>query len=389
MSIKISTIVPVYNAQDYIQQCCNTILNQSLKDIEIIFVDDGSTDNSVSILNDIAKNDNRIKIIQQENQGAGIARNTGINHATGKYLHFLDADDFLENSAYEKIYNLAISLNADMVKAKSYSVDDVTNEYKSNDRYQLTKVKLKDFNKITSLSECEEMLTISVVPWNAIYKREFITSKNIYFNDLVCVNDRSFFNNVIVNSNKIAFTKLYMVHHRVNVATSLVSRRAKHFECHFKSFHIIKEQSKNLDSELLGLVLNNELSDILSWYKKFCNIDNLGNNITIDTKDFLLELDNSLFAELMLPHQLNNYFKLFEFISTKDIVQQNNTFEFNDYPNSAKIEIVLLQSQVKKYKQRLYSNNNIFHLISVTFRHLLDNGFVSTFNKIIEKILKK
>lgn len=392
MSIpKISTIIPVYNASEYIKQCAETIQAQSLKEIEIIFVDDGSSDNSVEILEILAKNDSRITIIKQENQGAGTARNTGIKNATGEYFHFLDADDFLEPLAYEKLYSVAKKLDVDMVKGKSYSFDDVTNEYIPNERYQLSSIRLNHFEKVinpTQIEMLEEVLLISVVPWNGIYKREFVLEKNIWFNNLICVNDRSFYNNMLVNSTKIAFIKNYIVHHRVNVSTSLVGNRAKHFECHFKSYELIAEQSKNLDNSIRALILNNELSDLLTWYKKFKDLDTLGEQITTDTKDFLLTLDYNFFLEnIELPFNNNYYFKIANMIAEKE----NITSDFNSYPIQAKMDIILLESELKKVKERLYSSHgkfNLFHIIRVTIRYFLDNGLGATFNKIISKIKK-
>ena len=90
----ISIIIPVYNAENYLQECLDSIRKQSLTNLEIICIDDGSTDNSVSVIKNVMKKDFRIQLIEQTNQGAGIARNNGLKNATGKYVAFLDADDF-------------------------------------------------------------------------------------------------------------------------------------------------------------------------------------------------------------------------------------------------------------------------------------------------------
>ena len=93
---KVSVILPVYNAGKYLHQCMDSIVNQTLKDIEIICVDDGSSDNSLEILRQYAEKDERVKVIAQANGGAGAARNNGLRAATGEYLSFLDSDDFFE-----------------------------------------------------------------------------------------------------------------------------------------------------------------------------------------------------------------------------------------------------------------------------------------------------
>lgn len=114
---KISIIIPVYNAQQSLQNCLDSICNQTLKDIEIICVNDCSKDNSLLILQEYAKNDERIKLINfAENQGAAVARNIGIENASSQYLGFVDSDDFIDKDFYEKLYHKAILANADAVK---------------------------------------------------------------------------------------------------------------------------------------------------------------------------------------------------------------------------------------------------------------------------------
>ena len=111
---KISVVVPVYNVEAYLERCLDSLINQTLSDIEIICVNDGSTDSSPEKLEEFAKKDSRIKIINQENGGLSAARNTGIEAATGEYIGFVDSDDYVDLDFYEKLYNAATSHNADI-----------------------------------------------------------------------------------------------------------------------------------------------------------------------------------------------------------------------------------------------------------------------------------
>ena len=117
--IKVSVIIPVYNVKPYLKQCMDSVVGQTLRDIEIICVDDESTDGSLKILQEYAEKDTRIQIIRQKNAGAGAARNNGMRHATGKYLSFLDSDDFFEMDMLEKAYEKAERDQADFVVYKS------------------------------------------------------------------------------------------------------------------------------------------------------------------------------------------------------------------------------------------------------------------------------
>ena len=113
---KVSIIVPVYNIEKYLAKCLDSLINQTLEDIEIICVNDGSTDNSAEILNEYAQKDCRIKIINQDNAGLSAARNTGINAANGEYIGYVDSDDWIDLNFYEKLYNAAKDTDADIVK---------------------------------------------------------------------------------------------------------------------------------------------------------------------------------------------------------------------------------------------------------------------------------
>ena len=115
--IKISVIVPVFNAEKYLKMCLNSLVSQTLKNIEIICIDDGSTDNSLAILDKFKSKDDRIKIIKQKNYGVSMARNNGISEAQGEYIGFVDADDWVDKDFFEKLYNATQKYNADIATA--------------------------------------------------------------------------------------------------------------------------------------------------------------------------------------------------------------------------------------------------------------------------------
>ena len=118
-STVVSVIIPCYNGEKNLKQCINSVRNQTLADIEIICIDDGSTDTTVDILRDLQKEDSRIILLRQKNAGAGAARNVGLDHATGKYLSFLDADDFFEPDMLEKSVAAAEEYEADFIAFRS------------------------------------------------------------------------------------------------------------------------------------------------------------------------------------------------------------------------------------------------------------------------------
>ena len=130
--VKVSVIVPVYNVEKYLRECLESLVNQTLKEIEIICINDGSDDSSLEVLNEYASKDSRFKIISQQNQGQGIARNKGIDIANGEYLQFVDPDDWVETNMLEKLYNFANKNNSNVVRFNYSNYNDYSGKFKKN-----------------------------------------------------------------------------------------------------------------------------------------------------------------------------------------------------------------------------------------------------------------
>ena len=126
---KVSVIIPVYNVEQYLRECLDSVVNQTLKDIEIICVNDGSTDNSLVILEEYAAKDERIKIVNKENGGLSSARNCAIPLARGEYIGFVDSDDWIDLDFYEKLYNTAKKYKAEIACANLYRVSNTKSKY--------------------------------------------------------------------------------------------------------------------------------------------------------------------------------------------------------------------------------------------------------------------
>lgn len=184
---KISIIIPVYNAEKYLNKCLNSVCRQTLKDIDIICIDDCSKDNSFKILKKYAKRDSRIRIIKKsENGGESAARNIGLQAAVGEYLSFIDNDDTIDPDFCEKLYNKALESNYDIVKANSLEIDYFGNK-QSNDYNALIEKNNKDkFFFVTHW-------------WTAIYKRSLILENNINFpEDRILGGDIVFLNKALL-----------------------------------------------------------------------------------------------------------------------------------------------------------------------------------------------
>ena len=215
---KISIIIPVYNVEKYIEKCLNSVLNQTLEDIEIIIVNDGSKDESKKIIeNKIKEYPNKIKYYEKENGGLSDARNYGLNYANGDYIAFLDSDDYVSLDCYEQMYNEAIKNNSDMVECDFYWKYPQKEKIDIGYRYK---------NK-------KEMLTYGrVVAWNKLYKKSVIEKalkENIKFPKGLRYEDVEFFYKIIPYLNKVNYVDKPLIYYvqRENSISNVQNEKTK------------------------------------------------------------------------------------------------------------------------------------------------------------------
>lgn len=160
--IKVSVIVPIYNSEKYLKKCLDSLVNQTLKEMEFILINDGSTDASEDIIT--SYHDKRIKYFKQENMGIGATRNRGIKEAKGEYIAFLDSDDYMELDAFLEMYKEASKRNLDIILGDFYQEEDNQEEL----------IKLIDFSDTSLLKSPNLLMDIPLAPWNKLYKRNLI-----------------------------------------------------------------------------------------------------------------------------------------------------------------------------------------------------------------------
>lgn len=276
--ILVSVIIPVYNAALFLDQCLDSVVNQTLRDIEIICVDDGSTDNSVDIIKKYMMSDSRIKLFRQSNKGAGAARNFGLKYATGKYVHFLDSDDWLDLSAYEKTYGIIEEAKSDICIFLYTRYDNKKNTER---KVELFKVDSSRYLVTNFKKEYWHFCNTSVVPWNKLYLREFLISIGAYFDEIICANDRAFYFQVITAATKIVKYPEYLIYYRENNDSSLVgSGREKHFDCHLIANSRIFNIGRQFDDEIYKRIVSMNMLDLFSFFTK-CSPENKCKNFKL------------------------------------------------------------------------------------------------------------
>lgn len=201
----VSVIVPIYNSEKYIARCIESILNQTYKNIEVILINDGSSDKSLEIINYYKSIDNRILVINKKNEGVSIARNYGIEKSNGDYIGFVDSDDHIEENMYEVLVNRIQEDNSEMAVLTSYTIN-YFDKYRSN--YN---------NTINSDDALKYLLRLSFPTslWPYLYKREIIKG-NCLNKDIHFFEDFEFNFKVIKNTSKISLCDKLLYHYNIN-----------------------------------------------------------------------------------------------------------------------------------------------------------------------------
>ncbi len=177
---KVSVIIPVYNVEAYLRECLDSVVNQTLKDLEIICIDDGSTDGSLNILNEYSAKDKRVKVLTQQHKKQGVARNLGLENANGRYIFFLDSDDFIKSETLENLYKKSESTEADLCQYLILQYNDKT---KKEHLIPSTFFNVVRTSKKTSYDYklCPKLIFERVEPVLKLYRKDFLLNNNIKF----------------------------------------------------------------------------------------------------------------------------------------------------------------------------------------------------------------
>ena len=218
---KVSVIMPVYNTEKYLRECLDSVVNQTLRDIEIICVDDGSTDDSLEILHEYEAQDERVKVLTQQNQYAGAARNHGMSIAAGEYMIFWDADDFFESDAIEQMYKRAVKDKADICLCGSDRFDAKTGEYSAMPwMLNLQEIKREPF----CAYDLEDIFGLtSPAPWTKLFRTAFLRENDLQFQGIQRINDLYLVFSALALAERIVSVNKVFVHYRMGQDSNLQS----------------------------------------------------------------------------------------------------------------------------------------------------------------------
>lgn len=243
----VSVIVPVYNKEKYLRTCMDSLLRQTLFEVEFICINDGSTDSSLKILEEYCR-DSRVRVYDQRNHGTGYTRNKGIDLANGKYLMFLDADDFFEEDMLALLVKKAEKSSADIticgaIKFDTQLCKDVGENWWLNTKPFSTDVIEADNN-------CDILLLTESCVWNKLYRRGFVIENELRFQNLKNNNDTAFSLISLCLASIVAYVDRIFVHYRINHdGDSISANRGQHLECHSSPDMNSQELLRELDKK--------------------------------------------------------------------------------------------------------------------------------------------
>lgn len=242
MQPKVSVVIPVYNAAEHLEQCLRSIIEQTLKEIEIICVDDGSTDSSYEILTEQAAVDKRFIVLQQKNRYAGAARNAGLDVARGGYVVFLDADDFFAPDFLEKMYERAVRDNADIVICGGQTYNSANGEYKKAGHY--LNIPLIGNRRVFSRRNVRNdiMTVTNPAPWNKLFRRSFLLREKLRFQPLQNSNDVYMVLLALCAAERIGWVDEALVNYRICGGKSLQDRKSRAPLCFIQALEALYDE---------------------------------------------------------------------------------------------------------------------------------------------------
>lgn len=346
----VSIIIPFYNSEQYIEQCLLSVQVQTYKDIEVLCVSDGSEDSSDDIVRNFADRDSRFRLLRQPRANAGQARNTGIKHAAGKYLCFLDSDDFLASDMVEKMLNKCRETECDVCFCDADICDNESGRYTYLENRYLKKYYMPNTQPFHPYEISDFVFQASAsVPWGKFFRVDFIKENGIEFQTIPRSNDIFFVNMQIALAQRISYISEVLVHHRVGLTTNLQSghhetpllysyvMKGLYRELQDRNIYTIYERSflhlavvgnKSIFDRLLTYaVLDDYINSCKQMYTElnlFEALIRLGNSLIERSNSLKLDMILDYVADLCNLKQMNIYDVSLEsiFIQTVDILRE-------------------------------------------------------------------
>ena len=352
---KVSILVPIYNMEKYLNNCLDTLINQTLKDIEIICINDGSTDNSLKIIQEYASKDNRITIIDKPNSGYGASMNIGLDIAKGEYIGIIEPDDFASLDMFEELFNKIEENDCDVVKSDFYTYNSTKEQ-----KIKFTQIEKFKTNKVISAKNNKNILNIIPSIWSAIYKNDFLKVNNIRFLETsgASFQDTSFNLKVLMSAKRVLLIpEAYLLYRVDNVASSVKNKGKIFFVCEeFNEVHKYIDERPELED--FRQIIFAKQFEVYCW--NFSRLDKAFKKEFFDKfhSQFKKYYDDGLIKPEFYSHLKKKYnFELFINAPEKfykKLIRANRKAILDDYRrnlisiriNSRQVSVVLFGKQI-------------------------------------------
>lgn len=362
---KISVIIPVYNAEKYIKRCLNSIIHQSFNDLEILCVNDGSTDKSLNIIQKFSKKDKRIKIFNTSNNGQGSARNLGLKYAKGEYISFIDADDWIKKDMYQKLYHKSKENDLDILFFQMINYINSSGRYVESDLYNYDVFKKFDINIPFSPEDASEFLfKIAVCPVSKLYKRKFLIRNNIIFPESIIFEDNVFFYNAFLKASRISFINehFYVRRRHSESVTQNISEKSLDIVPATNKMLLLFKDNGWYSKHKIELI-NHSFSMILEWFFK---------SKLILCEEFYFKIKSEFFGLNELKEDFDNYLYDGNYKIYKLFLENNHYLDFITKYNLSLHNFDLIKKN-GKYKVSViipfFNNDKLIHRTLMSIIH--------------------
>lgn len=330
VSINVSVIIPVYNNQTFIYDCLQSVINQSLKNIEIICVNDGSTDLTLSILNDFSKKDSRIIVLNQNNNGPGFSRNRAARIANGKYLYFMDSDDTIDVDCLERLFLVSEKYNSDICLVGVNAYDEISKSYVSYLNFSTKKYKKDTLIKKNSL---HKELFYKFAPFFLFYRKDFFINNNLSFNEKYLLGEDVLCSlRAKIEANIFAVCNADLYHYRVNTNSSITSN-----------------------------INNKKIDDLFSYFIDMHNYL-VNKNLWSNYKQYYFDyISEAIKSYLPVSNKKYVYNKIVKFNS--ELLKSTNEVHFSSDLNKISSELINLSKNSFLY----IKSNNVKNLFDISY----------------------
>lgn len=390
VKVKVSVVIPIYNVEKYLRQCLDSVVNQTLKEIEIICVNDGSTDSSGDIIAEYMAKDSRVKVINKANSGYGHSMNMGFDMATGEYIGIVESDDYADSDMFESLYKTASENKLDVVKSGYYfyfSVPEERNEKQEIVSKALSNKTFCPTSYFKSKMEMVEFFNIKPTIWSSIYRKDFIRENNIRFNETpgASYQDASFNFKVWSCAERVQLLQEAFLHYRQDNETSSVNSKGKVF-CVCDEY---AEMQRFLDEHpekkgTLEYIKNRIKYDSYMW-----NYERLADKY----KYIFIERAAAEFKNDMEQGKLDKqYFEWYKWENLFSIIEDHIAWHTKKMLNEEGVKYVEKEELDKVLNSTSYKVGRAVTLVPRKVKGgilcVRDHGFIYTVKRGIKKIIK-